>query len=342
MPDPGGGFKDKQGRVKRQAARFRVFGLDAKGEVVCELNADSAVLEWSVHLANTKSAWFEFHGRFGVKDQPRNPKITDRESLKIDPGERKISGRNERGAPYRFDTGKFRGKFVPLGELQTDRRGRLMVLGGFGSSASLRADNPITNYANNNEWHDDTSDGPVRVRVTLPDQRVLEPEPARVLVVPPKFTPSLENLVNLYEVLEYTWFGMAKVPTRPSFTNDIYPILRRMVGYQWVNALAYRGHWPRQGGDFSDPSLLKRLSSAAAEFMPDRMAVFRRVRNPNLPYDSPEAVQQASYMFMPTLAGDNNGPTNGDATQWLRIRPSQCRHLDGVGRGWVRGGLAGG
>ena len=33
---PKGGYKDPQGRVKRQAARFRVFGYDKKGKLVRE------------------------------------------------------------------------------------------------------------------------------------------------------------------------------------------------------------------------------------------------------------------------------------------------------------------
>jgi hypothetical protein len=35
VPAPEGGFKDGEGRVKRQAARFRVYGLDEAGKAVC-------------------------------------------------------------------------------------------------------------------------------------------------------------------------------------------------------------------------------------------------------------------------------------------------------------------
>jgi len=37
-PVPPGGFKDAQGRILRQAARFRIFGLNRDAEVVAELS----------------------------------------------------------------------------------------------------------------------------------------------------------------------------------------------------------------------------------------------------------------------------------------------------------------
>src|SRR5215217_3520503 len=39
-PVPPGGFKDASGRIKPQAARFRLFGLDKDGQVVTEVTAD--------------------------------------------------------------------------------------------------------------------------------------------------------------------------------------------------------------------------------------------------------------------------------------------------------------
>src|SRR5687767_15281885 len=41
-PLPLGGFKDAEGRILRQAARFRIFGFNRRDEVVAELTADDA------------------------------------------------------------------------------------------------------------------------------------------------------------------------------------------------------------------------------------------------------------------------------------------------------------
>ena len=65
---PGGGdpkfrFKDKQGRVKRQAARFRIYGLNKRGVPVREITLDQSgvSIEWTVHVANKKPAWYEYN-----------------------------------------------------------------------------------------------------------------------------------------------------------------------------------------------------------------------------------------------------------------------------------------
>ncbi len=53
LPRAPGGFKDAHGAVARQAARFRVYGLDASGRPVRELTAQEAEITWRVNVANT-------------------------------------------------------------------------------------------------------------------------------------------------------------------------------------------------------------------------------------------------------------------------------------------------
>jgi hypothetical protein len=164
---PAGGYKDAQGRVKRQAARFRLFGYDKDGELVREVTAKDADITWTVRLANQKPAWKQFDG-LNPNAPLRNPSVADRNSLIIDPGPRSLTGPN-RAVP--FDTGTFLGVAVPLGEVRTDRHGRLLVLGGFGQSASPTSA-PLTTFANNDGWYDDVSDGPVTAKTPLvwPDE----------------------------------------------------------------------------------------------------------------------------------------------------------------------------
>jgi hypothetical protein len=47
---PTGFYKDATGALKRQAAWFRVYGLNAAGKVVKKLTADNAQLTWRVHI----------------------------------------------------------------------------------------------------------------------------------------------------------------------------------------------------------------------------------------------------------------------------------------------------
>src|SRR3546814_5859974 len=57
-PLPPGSYRDADKKLKRQAARFRIYGCNARGDIVRELTgADSnAEIEWSVELATQKAA----------------------------------------------------------------------------------------------------------------------------------------------------------------------------------------------------------------------------------------------------------------------------------------------
>ena len=103
---PRGGYKDagdpSRGvppRVKRQGARFRIFGYNSAGQMVREMKADEVEITWTVQLANEKAEWFEFRGRDGENRPPKAPRrnrtVKDRNSLIIDPGERTITGPNQ-------------------------------------------------------------------------------------------------------------------------------------------------------------------------------------------------------------------------------------------------------
>src|SRR5260370_24662505 len=153
-PRPRSGYRDAQHRMKRQAARFRLFGYDKNGKVVKEITSADAKIVWTVHLANSKAEWKRFEG-LNANAPRRNAGVADRASLIIDPGAHSLSGPNKN---EKFNTGKFLGKAVPLGEARTDSKARLLVLGGFGRSASP-ANKPLTTFANNNGWHDDVADG---------------------------------------------------------------------------------------------------------------------------------------------------------------------------------------
>jgi hypothetical protein len=58
--DPNAGYKDDQGRIKRQGARFRIYEytLDDMGVTtqVREITAADAQIEWEVYLANRKAS----------------------------------------------------------------------------------------------------------------------------------------------------------------------------------------------------------------------------------------------------------------------------------------------
>ena len=51
---PAGFYRDAEGRLKRQAARFRIYGYNAAGALVRELTAADSDIRWTAHLANRR------------------------------------------------------------------------------------------------------------------------------------------------------------------------------------------------------------------------------------------------------------------------------------------------
>ena len=288
---PQGGYKDSQHRIKRQAARFRLFGYDKKGKLVKEITSADARIEWTVHLANSKGAWKRFEG-LNANTPLRNAGVVDRSTLTIDPGPRSVIGSNETAT---FESGKFLGALVPLGEIRTDSKSRLLVLGGFGHSASP-TNKPLTTFANNDAWHDDVSDGPVSATVTFKQGgQTFTAIGSWVIVGAPKFAPQLDNVITLYDVLLQVAVDKlgVKPPVRPSFTKDIYPLLQRAIKMRWVSGMvahpmshadmkhpAHEEHHGKVVGPAHAtlPAVIPPPGSAAA-----RKAIFDKLRDPSLP-----------------------------------------------------------
>jgi hypothetical protein len=348
-PAPDGGFKDAAGRLKRQAARFRIFGLDADGNVVKELTTADAEITWTVHLANAKAAWYEFTMPFDIPEamgRPpaegasaaaplvsprRNSRVRgiERARLVIDPGPRSISGANLNSAGgdsrYAFDTGRFLDRTVSLGDLRTDEAGHLLVLGGFGASAP--AGGPGTAiFAGEDGWQDDVADGPVEATVRI-GNRVIEAAGAWVVVAPPNYAPGIPSIVTMYDLIfeVATRLEPERAPPRPSFTRQIYPLFERHVRNQWVNAGFARDFGWGAADDFLAPALLSRLADPSPAHADLRRALFARFRDPAYPHMQPNA--------LPPYYGDNTQLVAETPRQWMAVLPIQYGWL----RQWAEG-----
>jgi hypothetical protein len=255
--------------------------------------------------------------------------VGDRRRLEIDPRPRKVSGKN--AAPVEFRKGTSANPaseswptpaptplIDTLGSLRTDADGRLIVLGGRGVSGATGGA-PITNYANNDNWFDDTSDGPVTAHLEL-NGRVVPVAPAWVLCGPPDFAPHVTNVVTLYDLLYdlaareltlpaneavyttgalkslgaiSTEFRNAGKPElinyKPDFNEEIYPILRRAADVVFLfDPTKVRHDRLRDWAVLGNPG----AASAAA-----RNAVMVWIR-------PPDAVPGNSFPYMPKLLGD--------------------------------------
>lgn len=287
-----GETRDSDGAIKRQAARFRIYGYNAAGEVVKEIGPDDAEIEWTAHLVNRKAQWYQFQAALDIPEAVamsvplRNAKVKgdNRNGLAIDPGPRTIQGKSTSGDAYRFDTGTFQSTPVPLGEIRTDEDGRLLVLGGHGKSGSPEG-RPVYNPADPNSfnnadgWFDDISDGPVTATVTIAGHGV-PVEPAWVIVGPPNYAPDVIAWRTLYDLLvdAYVQCGWMAFPEQISFTKDVLPALSRLSNLQWVNkgfATMFGAGGPM---NFENPEMIARLAHKPENSGdPDTWAELRQV-----------------------------------------------------------------
>ncbi len=287
---PKGPYK-QDGLIKRQAIRFRVFrytyddtGLTDVREITV---GDNVKIHWTAHLVNKKAASEVFppqpNGRLRNSDVQKN-----RFRLVIDSGNQSISGASQK----KTLEGSFLNTPVKLGELHTDDKGRLIALGGFGESRSVPPSSSKLCFANNDNWCDDVSDGPVTATIEIErgtDKGLHEADSAWMVVAPPAFAPEIRNVVTWYDraldlaVRNDPGLGPKKV----SFVEHILPILSRTVALSWVDNYADKGHGPdKQERYFLQSDRLKELADNGEESRGYRDFVFRELTDPSAPSPS--------------------------------------------------------
>lgn len=327
-------YRDKTGAIKRQAAQFRIYGLNEEGVAVRELTMDNAEITWHSGLANQKSSWYQFQIALDIPDASapdippsllRNIDVKDRNDLYINGGHRSVSEPNiEEGQTF---VGQFFKKDVYLGEMRTDNEGRLVMLGGRGVSANVDGNIAVT-FANNEGWHDDMSDGPVTAEVTYKGQS-LDVDPAWVICAPPDYAPMQKSVRTMWDLMRSVAHEakMLKVPKKPSFTKDILPIFERMTNLQWVNAgFAAAFGW---GGQFDYTSLewVQKLNDPSEANLEMRRTISNNFRR----FDQPGAT---APQLWPWLYGDAVAiPSQGSPRQHSTLSKLQLKYLDK----WVKG-----
>ncbi|MGW8395833.1 LodA/GoxA family CTQ-dependent oxidase [Streptomyces lydicus] len=327
-PLPAGSYKDASGKLVRQAARFRVYGYNQAGEVVRELKlGEGGVTEikWSVHLANKKAAWYQFHIPLDIPEAAglpdaqrarRNAGVSDRQKLVIDAGHKAVRASVHETAAL---TGKIMTDAVTLGALSTQSDGRLVVVGGNGTSASY-AKGPITGVANNDTWYDDVSDGPVTAEVTV-NGVTKAATGSWVVVAPPHYAPGVKSVRTLYDLLLDVFVTEQTLPAEGtvSYPDHIEPLLRRFCDLQWVNhGFATQFGW-RGPHDFLDPALRKRLADPGEASRELRRQVYIQMRD--------YARDGTSPVPWPWIYGDAMASRPNSVRQHLTLSPTQDRML---------------
>jgi L-Lysine epsilon oxidase N-terminal/L-lysine epsilon oxidase C-terminal domain/Iron-containing redox enzyme len=199
------------------------------------------------------------------------------------------------------------GPIDTLGELLTDDSGRLLVLGGYGRAAGWKKNGllRLNEDVNNDQWFDDTSDGPVSATLVFDDGSRATVQQAWVTTTDPSHAPQIPNVVSLWDDVYDCWvreLGLApdlydetkggyQDTYKPSFEDQIAPIFRSSALQHWTANLSNRGisaHRQLTSITATDDSSTTALAGLVAIF-----------RNPFQP-------DQTSTTLMPLHLGDAN------------------------------------
>lgn len=278
-------LRDANGALRPQAARFRVYEVERQGARLVgarEVRADEADITWRVHVVNRKAAAPRFTDgpqsrrnknpalrRNGARDTDDLADPTNK-PLIINPGKQSVTTTIPGEVILQ---GMFRQRTEPvvLGRIFTEPSGRLVFVGGAGVSDTFPSGGGLSHnpgdFADNDNWFDDTCDGSVEAEVKFKNSnRVETARPAWVISGPVDYAPEVHNLVTVYDIL----YEMAvdnqlrSIPNPVFFDRDIRPLLERVSGYQWVNTGAFRNHGRGRLQDFLAPQRLQILADPAS------------------------------------------------------------------------------
>lgn len=197
------------------------------------------------------------------------------------------------------------GPLDSLGELQTDKKGRLVVLPGKGRTAAQIDEYgvpiPLTGDLNNVGWFDDQSDGPVSATLVFDDGTTEEAFGAWVVCCDPAFAPQIRNVVSIWDDVYDTFVrelnlqpdlydGEFDREFKPAFDSMILPVFRASTLQRWtanVPEIAVKAH--------------DAVDRITANDDPDKtiMAGLNFIRNPNIPGETNVGVP-----LMPLSVGD--------------------------------------
>ena len=381
---PVGGFKDKAGRIKRQAARFRLYAFDQANVCLGEVTAaDGADITWTVHLANAKPSFNTFLGRFWQSQYPnfykynpnetplRNQEIMDPEQRKrlliIDPGPRSIKPGERRWSSIPAPSGR-----LPYSDIPSDRRPAADRLAGTRDgwwncptkdrAADAGGDCPPRRPCRSAPCGSTSAAGCWCSAATAHGHTLIPDNPIGRLMGQ-QLLRQQRLLVRRYlrrtgvrarcriggKAVEVRDRGMgvggaAQIRTRLRVHHhalrhrdgnlgeegerrraaargrcrsprDIYPILTRLDGFQWLNRTVYQHHGANTNFDFGEVNgpLFKLLHYKASRKEQERRHAMtssggcaRRAwwRPPRTPTTRRKAPRWANYRYMPQMSGD--------------------------------------
>lgn len=153
--------------------------------------------------------------------------------------------------------------FNPLGEIKTlgqmtiePNTGRLIVVGGYGMASAIMDHNkkpPLDDAIDNDNWFDDTSDGPVNAVIIFNDHSTAQVIGGWVVTTDPGYAPQTRNVNSTWDDIYSTWVeqlnlqpemyksGNYQTDYKASFDTDVLSIFNAALLQRWNTNLPSGG-----------------------------------------------------------------------------------------------------
>ena len=148
------------------------------------------------------------------------------------------------------------GKIDTLGEMHIEENtNRLIVKGGYGRASGIKTNNQPPSLADaidNDDWFDDTSDGPVCATIIFTDNTVMQAVHGWVVCTDPGYAPQTRNIVSTWDDIYDTWIQQLQLQPDmyssgfqstydAAFDNDVLPVFHGAFLQRWNTNLPSKG-----------------------------------------------------------------------------------------------------
>lgn len=168
---------------------------------------------------------------------------------------------NQSNYPISFPNSYFE-MFEPLGVIDTlgemsieKTTGRLIVTGGYGRASAITTNGKppkLDNAIDNDDWFDDTSDGPVNATIIFADGSTSQAVHGWIVCTDPGYAPQTRNVVSTWDDMYDTWVQDLQLSPAiykngfqnnyaASFNGDVLPIFHAALLQRWNTALPSKG-----------------------------------------------------------------------------------------------------
>ncbi len=287
-----GMFRDASNRIRRQAARFRVYEVKwtkynnktwiPSNPVKQIVHGGGVELRWKVTVANAKSfAAFSPAGSHTPPLLATRTKLSATADIKSSDTIHKEL-RVPKAAPARPND-------LLLGAVVVDLEGNLVFVGGEGQCFAPAGVTLIPgNVLFQAKWFDDVCDGRIECEIFKNGVSQGKALPAWVVTGKPAFSQAMPEMESLYDIARVMAVndGIWPFDKTTSFVRDVFPFLRAVERLRWTSRLARGVHGTGQVLVNKSLALKDFADKSSATGKAARAKLFSRLAPPKLPLHS--------------------------------------------------------